>query len=414
VPSWIFQGHPDQEDMDAVAQGGAIRVWRIGPRHLASRMRVGDLVYMWRSAGRNKARAGVVARGRISAEPSEPDATVEVELEDNRVEPRFLSRIRLKQDPVFQGARILRFAQSTTFELSSAEGMRLEELWRLPERLEPWFEPTFAVLGLRDVLQADLACLESLGVRRHSLTTLRDRIRLNVGRVEVGTFSADEVRLLLFDEGEIPNTAGVQLEVSPYRSVLPARIASIEASSLTHAWPVLRAAHFAFIERAHGTGALHVRHHNAPLADWVRGKKVALGTMMDEVTYDPSRREPIERRTAEVIRRHRQDRFRDQLLSIWRACAISGCSIETALEAAHIVPHSEQGSVSMHPRNGLILRADLHNLFDAGLLRIDPETLRVRVSPVLSGSEYATFEGRELEAPPGIDLRPALRARSQS
>lgn len=46
------------------------------------------------------------------------------------------------------------------------------------------------------------------------------------------------------------------------------------------------------------------------------------------------------------------------------------------LEAAHIVPVAEQGSDD--PSNGILLRADLHRLFDNGLMAINPDTGHVR------------------------------------
>src|SRR5271155_3471993 len=42
------------------------------------------------------------------------------------------------------------------------------------------------------------------------------------------------------------------------------------------------------------------------------------------------------------------------------------------LEAAHISPY--RGLQSNHPQNGLLLRADLHSLFDLGMLAVDPLT----------------------------------------
>jgi HNH endonuclease len=46
-----------------------------------------------------------------------------------------------------------------------------------------------------------------------------------------------------------------------------------------------------------------------------------------------------------------------------RRCAITGENTLVALEAAHIVPYSKDGSHEI--RNGLLLRADFHRLFRA-------------------------------------------------
>ena len=62
-------------------------------------------------------------------------------------------------------------------------------------------------------------------------------------------------------------------------------------------------------------------------------------------------------------------------------CMVSGCQLVDLLEAAHIRPY--RGENDNHPSNGLLLRADLHTLFDLDLLGIDPETLLVRLADPL-------------------------------
>ena len=47
-------------------------------------------------------------------------------------------------------------------------------------------------------------------------------------------------------------------------------------------------------------------------------------------------------------------------------CAVSGCEAVETLQAAHIAPYAAGGPSTAE--NGLLLRADLHLLFDAGLL----------------------------------------------
>jgi putative restriction endonuclease len=72
-----------------------------------------------------------------------------------------------------------------------------------------------------------------------------------------------------------------------------------------------------------------------------------------------------------------------------RRCAITGESTLLALEAAHIVPYSdERGSHDV--RNGLLLRADFHRLFDAGLVTVNQD-LRIKVSPKI---REAWFNGK--------------------
>lgn len=47
-------------------------------------------------------------------------------------------------------------------------------------------------------------------------------------------------------------------------------------------------------------------------------------------------------------------------------CCITGCTVDTLLEAAHIIPY--RGDQTNDVTNGLLLRVDLHRLFDAHLL----------------------------------------------
>ena len=51
-----------------------------------------------------------------------------------------------------------------------------------------------------------------------------------------------------------------------------------------------------------------------------------------------------------------------------------------------------------HPTNGLLRRADLHTLFDFGLISVDAHTMTGLVSSRLSASEYATLHGHPLRA----------------
>jgi putative restriction endonuclease len=88
----------------------------------------------------------------------------------------------------------------------------------------------------------------------------------------------------------------------------------------------------------------------------------------------------------------------------WK-CLISGCEVVDVLEAAHVRPY--RGVGDNHPSNGVLLRSDLHTLFDLDLLGIDPTDGRVCVSRKLLGTEYEAFHGKfvisKLNAPPDRD-----------
>jgi putative restriction endonuclease len=75
-------------------------------------------------------------------------------------------------------------------------------------------------------------------------------------------------------------------------------------------------------------------------------------------------------------------------------CAVTASATYPSLEAAHIRPFAEGGEHSVS--NGILLRTDVHRLYDRGYISIDPD-LRLRVSPQLRahGWNGAEFYQRE-------------------
>lgn len=111
--------------------------------------------------------------------------------------------------------------------------------------------------------------------------------------------------------------------------------------------------------------------------------------------FDPGMIEDGRERVArEIAIRRGQAVFRRQLLNAYGCCAMSGSTVVETLEAAHIVPY--QGPGTNHPSNGLLLRADLHTLFDLGLLAVAPQTLTILVATQLNGTEYEALRGQPL------------------
>ncbi|WP_261512735.1 HNH endonuclease [Chryseobacterium paludis] len=94
------------------------------------------------------------------------------------------------------------------------------------------------------------------------------------------------------------------------------------------------------------------------------------------------------------LRRGQQD-FRDKLLKRYNnTCIVTGCKITAILEAAHINPY--RGEKDNHPENGLLLRADIHTLFDLNLIGVDPHTLTITVSNTLLNTEYEIFKNKKI------------------
>lgn len=81
-----------------------------------------------------------------------------------------------------------------------------------------------------------------------------------------------------------------------------------------------------------------------------------------------------------------------------RRCAVTGEKTLPVLEAAHIKPFASLGPHRVS--NGILLRSDLHKLFDLGYVTVTPE-LHLEVSPRLreewqNGRVYYEHHGQEL------------------
>jgi len=116
-----------------------------------------------------------------------------------------------------------------------------------------------------------------------------------------------------------------------------------------------------------------------------------------------------ERSLASIVRRRGQPKFREALLSAYeRQCAITGYDAPEALEAAHITPY--KGSHTNHVSNGLLLRADLHTLFDLGLIAVDTSEMTLLVSEGLRGTMYEKLAGTPLLIPEAKGSQPSIEA----
>jgi len=100
-----------------------------------------------------------------------------------------------------------------------------------------------------------------------------------------------------------------------------------------------------------------------------------------------------------VKRRLGQGSFRILVADAYnRACAITEEHTLPALEAAHIRPFNLEGPNAVY--NGLLLRSDIHRLFDKGYITVTPD-LRIEVSRRIreefeNGRHYYPFHGRKL------------------
>ena len=88
--------------------------------------------------------------------------------------------------------------------------------------------------------------------------------------------------------------------------------------------------------------------------------------------------------------------FRERLISAYGKCAVTGYVERAGLQAAHILPYD--GGTNNQVTNGVLLRADVHNLFDLGLRWVS-DTYKVQLDPTLRQGEYGILHGRILRLP---------------
>lgn len=120
---------------------------------------------------------------------------------------------------------------------------------------------------------------------------------------------------------------------------------------------------------------------------------------------------PIPRYGAPALVRPRlgQGTFRVAVMDAYgRTCAVTGEHSLPALEAAHIRAYTSAGPHEV--KNGLLLRADFHRLFDQGYVTVSPD-YQLQVSPRLrtdyqNGRSYYPFDGKPIHMPEDERLRP--------
>lgn len=104
-----------------------------------------------------------------------------------------------------------------------------------------------------------------------------------------------------------------------------------------------------------------------------------------------------------------QGAFRLLVTDIYgRRCAITQERTLPALEAAHIRPYGEGGE--HEAKNGLLLRRDIHSLFDAGYVTVTPD-LNFEVSRRIkeefdNGRHYYALHGKQIDSPNKPDQKP--------
>jgi len=113
------------------------------------------------------------------------------------------------------------------------------------------------------------------------------------------------------------------------------------------------------------------------------------------------------------LQRPAQQALRNKLISTFASCQITDTRCLSTLEACHIVPVGNGGDDSM--ANALLLRRDLHALFDAGLLRLRQETdsWSIELDPRVTDRCYQSLRKLSLPADRFRLNTPYLLARAE-
>ena len=99
-----------------------------------------------------------------------------------------------------------------------------------------------------------------------------------------------------------------------------------------------------------------------------------------------------------IIIRQGQHNFRSDLLSIYQnKCAITGCDYPHVLEACHIYPY--MGPKTNSKDNGILLRSDIHTLFDLGKISITPDYHVVMSDDLYLSDFYKIYRNKKITLP---------------
>lgn len=141
-----------------------------------------------------------------------------------------------------------------------------------------------------------------------------------------------------------------------------------------------------------------------------------LEKLADKILTDPTA--PLEVYSKVKVRSIAHNIFRVALRKAYdNKCAICRFSFGCALDAAHIIPWNKSNhSQRMDPRNGLLLCASHHRLFDAGLITLDESLNVYYYDPLMSDGPYSEIDsvqtgnwhGKPAHLPTNGDLHPSV------
>jgi putative restriction endonuclease len=119
-------------------------------------------------------------------------------------------------------------------------------------------------------------------------------------------------------------------------------------------------------------------------------------------------REPRENYKREINQRKGQSKFKGHVLKSYKnRCCITGETCPELLEAAHLQKYIN--NQSNHIQNGILLRVDIHRLFDNDLLFIDQNYV-IHISSLIENPIYKQYHGCKMSLPNDLDDFPSKKS----
>lgn len=140
---WIFQGNPDEFDIEGYIKAYDEILWYVGQAHYKDAILPGQPVFFWKAKGKSGKDSGIVALGKVLTKPepmladekSRPFARsgfdssrllrVQLKILSRRLGKDLLRKEHCKQDQILNTLSILRQAAGTNFPLSDTQVTRL-------------------------------------------------------------------------------------------------------------------------------------------------------------------------------------------------------------------------------------------------------------------------------------------------
>ena len=153
IKQWIFQGNPDQFDLDTYLKNSRKIYWSVPVKKYQRQIKIGDIVYLWRSQGKQKSVSGIIARTSVieSCKPKEEldnptyqydelwteqnqeksNYKVGLLVEEYRLDPlnSMITSKDFMADPILRNSTIIKARVGSNFPITIEEANRIDVLW---------------------------------------------------------------------------------------------------------------------------------------------------------------------------------------------------------------------------------------------------------------------------------------------